>query len=120
MNKSLIIFVIILAIAIGFNMAWGLSNNMLETPEYELIKKNGSFEIRKYENDIQEKFEQLFLNDKTMKKRKKKNIDDHGVISNVNNPLTVEQDVYQEPLLRAKLQLISQIQNVRSKPNLKR
>ena len=48
MNKSLIIFVIILAAAIGFNMAWGLSNTMLETPEYELIKKSGSFEIRKY------------------------------------------------------------------------
>ena len=48
MNKSLIIFVIILAVAIGFNMAWGLSNTMLETPEYELIKKSGSFEIRKY------------------------------------------------------------------------
>ena len=29
-------------------MAWGLSNTMLETPEYELIKKSGSFEIRKY------------------------------------------------------------------------
>ncbi len=48
MNKSLTIFVIILAVAIGFNMAWGLSNTMLETPEYELIKKSGSFEIRKY------------------------------------------------------------------------
>ena len=48
MNKSLIIFVIILAVAIGFNMAWGWSNTMLETPEYELIKKSGSFEIRKY------------------------------------------------------------------------
>ena len=48
MNKSLIIFVIILAVAIGFNMAWGGSNTMLETPEYELIKKSGSFEIRKY------------------------------------------------------------------------
>jgi len=29
-------------------MAWGLSNSMLETPEYELIRKSGSFEIRKY------------------------------------------------------------------------
>ena len=29
-------------------MAWGVSNTMLETPEYELIKKSGSFEIRKY------------------------------------------------------------------------
>ena len=48
MNKSLIIFLITLVAAIGFNMVWGLSNNMLETPEYELIKKSGSFEIRKY------------------------------------------------------------------------
>ena len=48
MNKSLIIFLITLVVAIGFNMAWGLSNTMLETPEYELIKKSGSFEIRKY------------------------------------------------------------------------
>ena len=48
MNKSLIIFLITLVAAIGFNMAWGLSNTMLETPEYELIKKSGSFEIRKY------------------------------------------------------------------------
>ena len=47
MNKSLIIFLITLVAAIGFNMAWGLSNTMLETPEYELIKKSGSFEIRK-------------------------------------------------------------------------
>ena len=48
MNKSLIIFLITLVAAIGFNMVWGLSNSMLETPEYELIKKSGSFEIRKY------------------------------------------------------------------------
>ena len=48
MNKSLIIFLIILVAAIGFNMAWGLSNTFLETPEYELIKRSGSFEIRKY------------------------------------------------------------------------
>ena len=47
MSKSLIIFLITLVAAIGFNMEWGLSNTMLETPEYELIKKNGSFEIRK-------------------------------------------------------------------------
>ena len=48
MNKSLIIFLITLVAAIGFNMVWGLSNTLLETPEYELIKKSGSFEIRKY------------------------------------------------------------------------
>ena len=30
-------------------MVWGLSNSMLETPKYKLIKKSGSFEIRQYD-----------------------------------------------------------------------
>ena len=30
-------------------MVWGLSNTMLETPEYKVIKKSGFYEVRKYE-----------------------------------------------------------------------
>jgi hypothetical protein len=48
MNKSILIFVTIILGIICLNMAWGLSNTMLETPKYELIKKSGSYEIRKY------------------------------------------------------------------------
>ena len=48
MNKSILIFVTIILGIICLNMAWGLSNTMLETPKYELIKKSGSYEIREY------------------------------------------------------------------------
>jgi len=49
MNKTVIIFVVVILGIICFNMVWGLSNSMLETPKYKLIKKSGSFEIRQYD-----------------------------------------------------------------------
>ncbi|MDA9991822.1 heme-binding protein [Candidatus Marinimicrobia bacterium] len=49
MNKTVIIFVVVILGLICFNMVWGLSNSMLETPKYKLIKKSGSFEIRQYD-----------------------------------------------------------------------
>ena len=38
-------------------------------------------------------FEQLFMKGKEIQKRKKKNIDDYGVISRVHNPLTISQEI---------------------------
>ena len=48
MNKSIIIIFILILGIICFNVVWGLSNTMLETPKYKLIKKFGAFEIRHY------------------------------------------------------------------------
>ena len=39
MNKTVIIFVVVILGIVCFNMVWGLSNSMLETPKYKLIKK---------------------------------------------------------------------------------
>ena len=49
MNKMILTLVVIIVTLICVNIAWGLSNNMLETPKYTLLSKSGSFEIRKYE-----------------------------------------------------------------------
>lgn len=49
MNKTVIIFIVIIIGIICFNIVWGLSNSMLETPKYKLIKKSGAFEIRHYD-----------------------------------------------------------------------
>ena len=49
MNKIILTFTVIIITLFCVNMAWGLSNNMLETPKYTLIKKSGSYEIRNYE-----------------------------------------------------------------------
>ena len=49
MNKIVFIIIAIVATFFCVNMVWGLSNTMLETPEYKVIKKSGSYEVRKYE-----------------------------------------------------------------------
>ena len=49
MNKMVFIIIAIVATFFCVNMVWGLSNTMLETPEYKVIKKSGSYEVRKYE-----------------------------------------------------------------------
>ena len=49
MNKMIYIIIAIIATLLCVNMAWGLSNTMLETPKYKVIKKSGSYEVRKYE-----------------------------------------------------------------------
>ena len=49
MNKMVFIIIAIVATFFCVNMVWGPSNTMLETPEYKVIKKSGSYEVRKYE-----------------------------------------------------------------------
>ena len=49
MNKMVFIIIAIVATFFCVNMVWGLSNTMLETPEYKVIKESGSYEVRKYE-----------------------------------------------------------------------
>jgi len=49
MNKMLFIIIAIVATSFCVNMAWGLSKTMLETPNYRVIKKSGSYEVREYE-----------------------------------------------------------------------
>jgi len=49
MNNMIYIIIAIIATLLCVNMAWGLSNTMLETPKYKVIKKSGSYEVRKYE-----------------------------------------------------------------------
>ena len=49
MNKMVFIIIAIVATFFCVNMVWGLSNTMLETPEYKVIKKSGAYEVRKYE-----------------------------------------------------------------------
>ena len=49
MNKITYIIIAIIIVFVCINMAWGVSNTMLETPKYSLIKKSGSYEIRDYE-----------------------------------------------------------------------
>ena len=49
MNKMSLIIIVIIAILLSVNMVSGLSNTILETPKYEVIKKSGSYEVRKYE-----------------------------------------------------------------------
>jgi len=48
MNKMAITFIILVIILFAVNMIRGFSNTKLETPDYELIMKSGSFEVRKY------------------------------------------------------------------------
>lgn len=43
-----IIITLTAVVLIVFNMIKGYSNTRLETPDYELIKESGSFEVRKY------------------------------------------------------------------------
>lgn len=43
-----ITFIILVIILFAVNMIRGFSNTKLETPDYELIMKSGSFEVRKY------------------------------------------------------------------------
>ena len=49
MNKMTYIIFAIILLLVCINMAWGVSNTMLETPKYKLIKKTGAYEIRDYE-----------------------------------------------------------------------
>ena len=49
MNKMIYIIIAIITTLLCVNMAWGLSNTLLETPKYRLIKKSGAYEVRKYE-----------------------------------------------------------------------
>ena len=49
MKKMVFIIIAIVATFFCVNMVWCLSNTMLETPEYKVIKKSGSYEVRKYE-----------------------------------------------------------------------
>ena len=49
MNKWLLSILLVFCAFICTNLLWGLSNNLLETPKYSLVKKIGSFEIRQYE-----------------------------------------------------------------------
>ena len=49
MNKMTYIIFTIFLLLVCINMAWGVSNTMLETPKYKLIKKTGAYEIRDYE-----------------------------------------------------------------------
>jgi len=48
MSKMTIIITLTAVVLIVFNMIKGYSNTRLETPDYELIKESGSFEVRKY------------------------------------------------------------------------
>lgn len=49
MNKWSLIIVAIIAILLCVNMVRGISNTLLETPKYKVIKKEDPYEIRKYE-----------------------------------------------------------------------
>ena len=48
MSKMTIVVALIVVGLIATNLIRGYSNTRLETPEYELIKESGSYEIRKY------------------------------------------------------------------------
>ena len=48
MSKMTIIVALIIVSLIATNLIRGYSNTRLETPEYELVKESGSYEIRKY------------------------------------------------------------------------
>ena len=49
MNKWLLYLVLLFFVLTCTNLLWGLSNNLLETPKYSLIKKAGPYEVRVYE-----------------------------------------------------------------------
>lgn len=49
MNKWLLYLVLLFSIFMCTNLLWGLSNSLLETPKYNLIKKTGPYEVRLYE-----------------------------------------------------------------------
>ena len=46
MHKMTIIIILSIVLLLGINMTRGYANTTLETPEYELIRKDGQFEIR--------------------------------------------------------------------------
>ena len=48
MSKMTIIVALIIVSLIATNLIRGYSNITLGTPEYELVKESGSYEIRKY------------------------------------------------------------------------
>jgi len=48
MHKMTIIIILSIVLLLGINMTRGYANTTLETPEYELIRKDGQFEIRQY------------------------------------------------------------------------
>ena len=48
MSKMTIIVALIVVGLVAINLIRGYSNTRLETPDYELIKESGSFEIREY------------------------------------------------------------------------
>tara|TARA_B100001750_G_C15275486_1_gene479764 strand:+ start:172 stop:768 length:597 start_codon:yes stop_codon:yes gene_type:complete len=48
MNKMAITVILLVLTLLCMNMIRGLSNTKLETPEYKLLKKSGSFEVREY------------------------------------------------------------------------
>ena len=48
MNKMAITVILLVVTLLCMNMIRGLSNTKLETPEYKLLKKSGSFEVREY------------------------------------------------------------------------
>ena len=48
MNKMAITVILLVVTLLCMNMIRGLSNTKLETPEYQLLKKSGSFEVREY------------------------------------------------------------------------
>lgn len=80
----------------GGHLIFSLRNRLFDLVtlnEYTVKFLAELFEIKEYDNNIQEMFERLFLKGKEIKKRKKKNIDDHGVISKVHNPLTIKQEI---------------------------
>ena len=48
MHKMTIIIILSIVLLLGINMTRGYANTTLETPDYELIRKDGQFEIRQY------------------------------------------------------------------------
>ena len=48
MDKIAITIILLVVALFCMNMIRGLSNTKLETPEYKLLKKSGSFEVREY------------------------------------------------------------------------
>ena len=48
MDKITITIILLVVALFCMNMIRGLSNTKLETPEYKLLKKSGSFEVREY------------------------------------------------------------------------
>ena len=48
MHKMTIILILSIVLLLSINMTRGYANTTLETPEYELIRKDGQFEIRQY------------------------------------------------------------------------